>query len=248
MGISPSQYRYCGNNSIRWTDATGLATKAECEAVKNEVMKGPWYAALTKQGCKPKEIQCIEKPDGKDGTTGAEGGLYDPDNNIVYVFFGNQSKDTIERVMIHELIHAFNKCKGLGAVKINAIGRSACDELRAYYFSGQCNVSVNAGGRLRRGESSSDCLLRQAMASIEHEFVGKKAALFDSEDFVCCVWSSCLCGSNLPGGGRYFFSPSLGTNAFPSVPKKCTESPRLCEQMLGKGGAQNLSDWTKPNK
>jgi RHS repeat-associated protein len=199
MGTSFSimLYSFGGSNPVRWTDSLGLATAEECERAKVWVESSHWYENLAKQfsnkRCKLPEIKCEANLPA--GAIGSEGGQYFPDSNESHIYYKNKSVKGLARTMVHELIHGFDRCRGLYSVPLSNSGSSACGELRAYFFSGQCSLTVEQGGYKKVGEKPGDCLLRQAVLSIAHRFANSMA---NAEEIVCCVWSHCL-GNNCLG-------------------------------------------------
>jgi RHS repeat-associated protein len=233
-------YQFTNGNAIRWYDPWGLATEKECNEAKNAVQGEKWYLDLAKQfadaKCKMPEIICQqESRDVEGGTVG----YYDPRNNVVRIVYGTGEVGHLKRTIVHELIHAFDKCKKLHNVRADSRAIDACLELRAYYLSGQCSTSADGGGYLKKDESTATCLLRQAGNSIAKSF--NETSEFGAKDYLCCVWDICLCNKQMPGSGFY------GLTNKPDLPKKPDDCKNVtnCDLILGMRGEDELKRWFK---
>jgi RHS repeat-associated protein len=233
--------RYVGNSPVRRVDPSGLVTEAECNAIVAAVKAGPWYARLKEQGCEPKDVKCAKRPARRPGGPlgGTESGTYDYRNKIAYIYYEDLSDLQTERAVIHELIHAYDRCKGLYDVKASEPAAAACSELRAYFLAGDCILLREFGGIRDKTETIAQCLLRAAADSIQHYFKKEDNPLFDEINFVCCVWNHCRCNARVPGGGGYF----IGGREFPARPKECDGKIGFCPEVIGKEGGKNLDEW-----
>jgi hypothetical protein len=139
--------------------------------------------------------------------------------------------------MIHELVHAFDYCTGYPRARGEL--ETACGELRAFYYSGECNTPVGLGGQLKPGKSPGDCLLEAVLRYFpEPEKIG--GFLPDSTEFVCCVWDYCLGCTRLPSLG-VFDTPTTIEN--PKKPKACNNYKGTdCEELLRRKG-ERIRKW-----
>jgi RHS repeat-associated protein len=234
-------YQYASGNPIRWFDYLGLITEKQCNDAVNDFKKTKWYkdlkAQYAKTKCEMPTIKCTEKDKDLEGGTA---GYYDPRDDIVYIFYPGRPLAAVIRTIAHELVHGFDKCMKLSGVKTNSIALHACEELRAYMFSGQCLTPESAGGYLKDKETFAECLLRKAVDSVMPFYELAKITDFDIETYVCCVWDVCVCEKKVPGSG-YF--DATKPPRLPAKPESCKEKVGNCEKIFLEGQFNALKGW-----
>ena len=232
-------YRYAANNSVNLIDPSGFATEEQCKAAIKAVKAGVWYKALQAQFA-AKKCGALPDPDCRNNPPlpGVFGG-HNLAANTISIYYESQSVAQLPQTIVHELIHALDNCLGLfGLSLVDSGARDACSELRAYWFSGGCNNGVLFGGLLEPGQSTSDCLFEQAVASL----AGPANLTFTPETYVCCVWDICLSDKRLPGTG--FYDCAMPPRK-PKRPDKCKERDNRCKDALPAEAKKQLEDWFK---
>eukprot|EP00050_Salpingoeca_kvevrii_P019220 m.83690 g.83690 ORF g.83690 m.83690 type:complete len:183 (+) comp8312_c1_seq1:151-699(+) len=95
-----------------------------------------------------------------------EGAMDAESNEIVLCENTLYSEKHLARVLTHELVHAFDACRG--KVDFGNLAHLACTEIRAASLSGDCFMSNEWFNRLNFGLSKhhQKCVKRRAMRSI----------------------------------------------------------------------------------
>ena len=149
-------YIYVNNNPISKIDALGLAiAKSDCEEAKESILGGEmsnWFGGIraakliseieNDNNCQLPQIKCeccndfnaagFFSGNSRDGT----GSITLCDDKII-------SKSEVQNVIVHELTHAYDSCKG---TDFSDCEQRACSEIRATKLSRDCQC----GGRQRR--------------------------------------------------------------------------------------------------
>lgn len=228
--------RYVQNNPVNKLDPSGLepATWADCQRAKDRVLASFWYKKLLQSvwSCPVGRIKCeVELPE--DPRLRA---VFDPSVPETRVYFRRLEVNQLERAIVHELVRAFDHCKGIPRGNPAA---KACAELRAFFYSGDCNTSIAEGGALIAGDSPGQCLLDKVKEYFsETEKVGGFQYL--PEEIICCVWDICLGGKRIPGAGVEGYGPS---KLLPCKPGSCKEKwEKNCDLILITAG-DPLKKW-----
>jgi inner membrane protease ATP23 len=75
-------------------------------------------------------------------------------------------KDTLESTVVHELVHALDKCR-VNKFNTNNCEMMACTEIRASNLSGECSFAMElVRGRLSLLDGHADCVKRRAELSL----------------------------------------------------------------------------------
>ena len=168
-------YSYVNNQPALKSDALGLAiSEPDCSAELKSLLEGgkanSWSgmrifklldSIVNDSNCSKPEIKCDCCGGGTSGKFDtASGAITICADNIPYV-------GSMYHTVVHELIHAYDKCKG---TDFNKCEQVACSEVRATMLSGACQI----GGEKRRYvrtmgryyyEPEEDCIKRSAKAS-----------------------------------------------------------------------------------
>jgi peptidase M76-like protein len=162
------------------------------------------------------------------------GKVIEPSENTITVYYeDNEGTEDMMITMRHELVHAFDRCIGIYGQnpRHRSIESSACSEIRAAMFSGECFLPTGHGGRLRPGQSPEDCIHKEAAKSIVISW-GKSSS--EAKIIICCLWDICSRQVNVPGTGV----PKLPGGQQPILP---LPKPYYCRNLTS-----NCSDYVNP--
>ncbi|GLT33169.1 hypothetical protein SLA2020_077800 [Shorea laevis] len=97
-------------------------------------------------------------------------------------------QDEVNRVILHELIHAYDECRSANLDWCNC-AHHACSEIRANHLSGDCHYKQELlRGYLKIRGHEQECIKRRAMKSVtSNPFCSEAAA----KDAVEAVWDVC---------------------------------------------------------
>jgi len=202
-------YLYVRNQPMLRADALGLAmTKTDCDKAKDSLLKGDssWGkrarrlidAIRSEANCTPPTIRCDcckKKWDGSFGGSTLDG------SGIVTICHNNQDDAFLQRLhetVVHELIHAYDSCKGNDRSTCEKI---ACTEIHAARLSGECmwgglSRRVNRGLPLRTlggdviypYEPEEQCIKRSAKESLKaHRKCSLEAAQYIENAYEHCA-------------------------------------------------------------
>ncbi|XP_061341868.1 mitochondrial inner membrane protease ATP23-like [Gastrolobium bilobum] len=165
----------------------GGTTVKECQRMIQNSLQSPTVKFLRehleKAGCLIgdnfiKAVNCEQKVAG--GYTRGEG--------IVVCSNETESQDEVNRVIIHELIHAFDDCRAANLNWTNC-AHHACSEIRAGHLSGDCHYKQELlRGFLKIKGHEQECIRRRVMTSLSANPFCSRAAAKESME---AVWDIC---------------------------------------------------------
>ncbi|XP_028797855.1 mitochondrial inner membrane protease atp23 [Neltuma alba] len=97
-------------------------------------------------------------------------------------------QDEVNQVLAHELIHAYDDCRGANLDWTNC-AHHACSEIRSNHLSGDCHYKRELlRGYLKIRGHEQECIRRRAMASLSGNPNCSEAAAKDAME---AVWDVC---------------------------------------------------------
>ncbi|GEQ70220.1 hypothetical protein JCM33374_g3896 [Metschnikowia sp. JCM 33374] len=120
----------------------------------------------------------------------AKGGGFHPEMGILLCSNWLQDKYSIEDVLTHELVHAYDHLKF--NVDLTNLRHHACTEIRASMLSGECRImsEIQRTGLGNFGGKFQECVKRRAVLSVSAN--PKCQTKEEAEDVVNLVWKSCF--------------------------------------------------------
>ena len=189
IGYVSGMNAYAGYFVPNDVDPSGHVTKQECEKAKSDAQRA--FSGVRKgmkaNKCKLPRVRC--KSCSPNDHRGAYG-YFNPDTVLITICYNRMNNYTVRQVamvIMHELTHAYDNC--MGADPDDCYDR-ACSEVRAYSYSGQCDVGEPA----RRGKTREECVKDEATRSvntISHCNPGRQ--------YVEAVFDDCYCKEDATG-------------------------------------------------